>query len=243
MQSHTPYHLLANPNPSALGGDETPLAQDLERFLAHTTGKTSGLGSDATVLVLGSDASKARRIAQGYGFASVVTPGDILAAHPEVFPFNPLRAFYAAQEIMPLPRPLHSPHCGVPLEECLKIDAVLVFNDPRDWAVDIQLVVDLMLSHRGYMGTYSAKNGRGEAGRRWQNDGQPALVFSNCDLLWSTGYHLSRFGQGAFRRAVSSVFTEVTAQAGDKSPAELVSYVSFFEAFHHPFPPYTELDR
>lgn len=179
-------------------------------------------------MVMGSDASKVRRIAHGYGFESVVTPGDILAANPEVFPFNPLREFYEKQEILQLPKPIYSPQGGRKLEDCLKIDAVLVFNDPRDWAVDIQLIVDLMLSHRGYLGTYSPKNGHGEERKRWQTDGQPALIFSNCDLLWSTGYHLSRFGQGALRRAVSSVFTEVTAQAGENPPAELVSYVSLF---------------
>ncbi|KAF3768582.1 HAD-superfamily hydrolase, partial [Cryphonectria parasitica EP155] len=198
VQSHTPYQLLT----------EADLTQAMDPENLH----------ESTILVLGSDASAARRIAQGYGFKSVVTPADILAACPQIFPFDPLSEFYAKQEILPLPKPVYDPHdARRRLEDCLKIDAILVFNDPRDWAVDIQLVMDLLLSQRGYLGTYSPKNGdphSGGAAAAWQSDGQPALVFSNCDLLWSTGYHLPRFGQGAFRNALRAQFGAIVAQAG-----------------------------
>lgn len=213
VQSHTPYELLAKPQ----------LTQEEEEILG-TSGvldylKNNGVErlSDATVLVTGSDAAKARQIAKGYGFKSVVTPGDILKAHPEIFPFDPLHEFYDKQEILPLPRPIHDsskPH--VKLKDCLKIDAILVFNDPRDWAVDIQLIVDLLLSHRGYLGTYSPMNGDPSfpTPNKWQSDGQPALLFSNADLLWSTGYHLGRFGQGAFHLALTHAFRAVTGLSG-----------------------------
>lgn len=218
VQSHTPYKRLLDPDVD-LG------FPDLERYLENSIGSPR-LSADNTVLVLGSDASKARHIAHGYGFKSVVTPGDILAAHPEIFPFDPLGDFYARQETRPLPRPVYSPRGGAArLEDCLKVDAVLVFNDPRDWAADVQLVADLLLSHRGYLGTYSARNGDGSLPRRrrWQADGQPAVVFSNADLLWSTGYHLSRLGQGSFRAALQRVWGALVENAGAKS-APLVKF-------------------
>lgn len=207
IQSHTPYQLLATEAPT-----DVPLSL-LPDYLKKEVGVQSL--RDSTVLVLGSDASQARRIAKGYGFQSVITPGDILSAHPEVFPFNPLSEFYSKQEIHPLPRPVWDPKgSNGKMEDCLKIDAILVFNDPRDWAVDIQLITDLLLSHRGYLGTYSKKNGNPSLplAQRWQSDGQPALVFSNVDLLWSTGYRQPRYGQGAFRAAVRGAFNQVIQQ-------------------------------
>ncbi|ROW16364.1 hypothetical protein VPNG_02767 [Cytospora leucostoma] len=208
VQSHTPYQRLVNPDVD-LGYPE------LEKYLSRSIGNTR-LSRDSTILVLGSDASKARRIAKGYGFESVVTPADILKANPEIFPFDPLTEFYDKQEILPLPKPIYSPKTNpdLKLEDCLKIDAIMTFNDPRDWAVDVQLVTDLLLSHRGYLGTYSAKNGEK---RQWQNDGQPALIFSNADLLWSTGYHLSRLGQGSFRAAVGRVFSRLVTNSGARA--------------------------
>lgn len=213
VQSHTPYQRLLDPE-ADLG------YPDLAAYLRRSVGRSRLSGADDTVLVLGSDASKARRIARSYGFKSVVTPADILRACPEVFPFDPLREFYAKQEVLPLPKPVFKPSAGAAnkLEDCLKIDAIMLFNDPRDWAVDIQLVTDLLLSHAGYLGTYSRRNGDQSApeGERWQGDGQPALIFSNADLLWSTGYHLSRLGQGSFRAAVRSVWDRLVANAGSR---------------------------
>lgn len=205
VQSHTPYQKLLDPD-AELGHPK------LEEYLENSLGRRRFSSKD-TILVLGSDASKARRIANGYGFESVVTPGDILKACPEIFPFDPLHEFYDRQEILPLPKPIYNPKAdpAMRLEDCLKIDGILNFNDPRDWAVDTQLVTDLLLSHRGYLGTYSSRNGDPSLPfkDRWQNDGQPPLIFSNVDLQWSTGYHQSRLGQGAFRAAVSSVMRKL----------------------------------
>lgn len=225
VQSHTPFQKLLDPGVE-LGHPS------LEEYLEQSLGRKRFSGKD-TVLVLGSDASKARRIANGYGFESVVTPGDILKACPDIFPFDPLHEFYDRQEILPLPKPIYNPNANpaVKLEDCLKIDGILTFNDPRDWAVDIQLVTDLLLSHRGYLGTYSSRNGDQKLAskNRWQNDGQPPLIFSNVDLQWSTGYHQSRLGQGAFRGAVRNVMHKLATTWREDD-------IKTFE-FGKPFPP------
>ncbi|KAB5528933.1 HAD-like domain-containing protein [Coniochaeta sp. 2T2.1] len=173
--------------------------------------------ADKTILVTGANADKCRAIAQAYGFRNVVTPADIMAAEPRVWPFEQLMEEVYAGTSKPLPTHVHRGPDAVieagktPGHPLLKIDAMLVFNDPRDWALDIQIIVDLLLSQRGYLGTYSPKNGDLSLPNcGWQGDGQPPLYFSNADLFWSTGYHLPRFGQGAFQAAVAGVWRRVT---------------------------------
>ncbi|XDG07898.1 hypothetical protein ABKA04_007513 [Annulohypoxylon sp. FPYF3050] len=154
---------------------------------------------DKNILVTGSDAAKCRDIAERYGFKHVITPADILVAQPTIWPFEPLmKEIYAATA-----RPLPSPNP--------KIDAIFVFNDPRDWALDIQIISDLLLSQQGVLGTYSPNNGNPDLPNRgWQRDGQPHLFFSNPDLFWSAAYPLPRFGQGAFQAALAGVWDQVT---------------------------------
>lgn len=101
-------------------------------------------------------------------------------------------------------------------EDLLKVDAVLVFNDPRDWVLDIQLIVDLLLSQSGYLGSLSPMNGDASLPNKgYQQDGQPPIYFSNPDLLWAAEYHLPRFGQGAFREALEGVWNAITG--GEKA--------------------------
>lgn len=145
---------------------------------------------DKTILVTGQDSNKCRTIAEAYGFRKVITPSDILAAEPRVWPFKVLEDVYASSS-RPLPdTALDDSRPASARDSLVKVDAMFVFNDPRDWAVDIQIITDLLLSEKGYLGTYSSKNGDESLDNcGWQGDGQPSLYFSNGDLFWSTGYH------------------------------------------------------
>ncbi|KAI0805136.1 HAD-like domain-containing protein [Xylaria sp. FL0064] len=194
VQSHTPFQELVDRSWGHGPVDEGPV----QNVLLKEDTKSSGL-ADKNILITGSDPAKSRRIAEDYGFRSVITPADIAVAHPTIFPFDSkLKDRYGA-----MARPLPSPNP--------KIDAIFVFNDPRDWAVDIQIIVDLLLSREGVLGTYSPKNGRAEhENHGWQTDGQPHLYFSNHDLFWSATYHLPRFGQGAFQAALAGIWRQIT---------------------------------
>ena len=87
----------------------------------------------------------------------------------------------------------------------------MVFNEPRDWALDIQLIIDLLLSIGGHLGTLSTKNGDSNLPNQgYLQDGQPELYFSNPDLLWAASYHLPRLGQGGFQAALEGVFNAIT---------------------------------
>lgn len=84
-----------------------------------------------------------------------MTPGDILNAYPGIWPFAKNFKDYYKSFARPLPRPIDP---ADPLKS-LKIDAMFVFNDPRDWGLDIQVIIDILLSSQGIMGTLSDKNG------------------------------------------------------------------------------------
>lgn len=165
---------------------------------------------DKTVLVTGSDYGRCRDIAKSYGFQNVVTPSDILAAQPSIYPFRHIPQLHPNPQPLPAPAYTGDPS-PTPLPSCLKIDAMFVFDDPRDWAVDSQIIMDLLLSHKGYVGTYSNLNNDSSLPNcGWQEDSQPTLYFSNGDMLWAANYHLPRFGQGAFQAALAGIWHRYT---------------------------------
>lgn len=137
----------------------------------------------------------------------MVTPADIFAANPEVWPTSRVFNDYYEKFARPLPKPINpaKPDKG------LKIDAMFVFNDPRDWALDTQVILDVLLSSQGVFGTLSEKNGRDDLPNRgYLQDGQPPLYFSNPDLFWAAAYHLPRLGQGGFREALEGTWAATT---------------------------------
>ena len=104
--------------------------------------------------------------------------------------------------------------------DSIKIDAILVFNDPRDWILDSQIILDLLLSHNGYLGTVSSRNNDSSLPNHgYQEDGQPPLYFSNPDLLWASDYHLPRLGQGGFKEAIEGIWEAMTG--GSENGVEL----------------------
>ncbi|KAJ5551098.1 HAD-superfamily hydrolase subfamily IIA CECR5 [Penicillium sp. DV-2018c] len=179
----------------------SPLAE-----LVKGSEETSAL-EHKCVLVVGGDGDNCRRVAEQYGFKNVVTPGDILMANPAIWPFSNNFSAYYKTFARPLPRPIdfNDP------SKTLKVDAIFVFNDPRDWALDTQIIMDLLLSSKGRFGTLSELNGRTELPNHgYQQDGQPHLYFSNPDLWWAAAHPLPRLGQGGFREALEGVWAATT---------------------------------
>lgn len=150
-----------------------------------------------------------------YGFARVVTPADLIAANEKIYPFAKLRdSLHSQFEALPDGKKLldlEDPYTTDVPPEALKIDQILIWNDPRDWSLDTQVIHDLLISHKGYVGTVSAKNGDASLPNNgWQQDGQPELWISNLDLLWKTDYPINRFGTGAFMEALGGVWAAAT---------------------------------
>ena len=224
VQSHTPFQELldnaAGLDAAATGAIEGGNSNSSTSTSTSTsTGSTAGL-RDQTILVTGSDAARIRVIAEQYGFRSVITPADILAAYPAIYPFDPLLKSVYAGTARPLPKPLlleggklashpsAAPFSPSDLDDSkyLRIAAAFVFNDPRDWALDIQILTDVLQARRGFLGTFDPASLSADG-----SEGGTRLFFSNSDLLWATTYHLPRFGQGAFAAAVAGVWAQMAS--------------------------------
>lgn len=141
-----------------------------------------------TVLVVGGVGDTCRKVAETYGFRDVVTPGDIIAWKPDCVPFRTL-----TEEELKSCRP----------RDFTKVDiqAILVFADSRDWACDQQIIIELLTSVNGRMGTVSKTSQEG-----------PPLYYSHGDVVWATSYDLPRFGMGALRKCIETLYTESTGK-------------------------------
>jgi HAD superfamily hydrolase (TIGR01456 family) len=141
-----------------------------------------------TVLVVGGEGEKCRQVAEGYGFKDVVTPGDIIKDNPDTTPFRKL-----TEEELKNSRARNFSE--------VKIEAIFVFADSRDWAGDQQIVLDLLMSKGGYLGTRSETFDEG-----------PPLFFSHNDVIWSASHDLTRLGMGALRLSLEAMFKAVTGK-------------------------------
>jgi HAD superfamily hydrolase (TIGR01456 family) len=143
-----------------------------------------------TVLVIGGEGEKCRLVAEGYGFKDVVTPGDIIKHDAATTPFRKL-----TDEELKNSRERDFTD--------VTIDAVFVFADSRDWAGDIQIMLDLAMSQGGKLGTRSETFDQG-----------PPVYFSHNDVVWSAAHEHVRLGMGALRRMFEVTFKDLTGGKG-----------------------------
>ncbi|KLO09493.1 HAD hydrolase [Schizopora paradoxa] len=146
--------------------------------------------AEKPVLVLGGRPGAVPRVAAEYGFRNVSTTLDILRWNPSVWPFHDLdeteKAFLES-------RPTFDPST--------RFSAIIVFHDPRNWALDVQITCDILRSD-GYVLPSSKPRKTG--------DDDVKLIFCNPDLLWGSDYPTSRIGQGGFRAAFQGVYKALT---------------------------------
>ncbi|ESZ95977.1 putative Uncharacterized CDP-alcohol phosphatidyltransferase class-I family protein C22A12.08c [Sclerotinia borealis F-4128] len=140
-----------------------------------------------TVLVIGGEGEKCRQVAEIYGFADVITPGDIIKDNEHTTPFRTL-----TKEEMKNSR-------GGRDYSKIKIEAIFVFADSRDWASDVQIMLDLAMSKGGYIGTLSETFDEG-----------PPIYFSHNDIVWSAAHDNVRLGMGALRKITEMLFKDLT---------------------------------
>ncbi|KJZ72470.1 hypothetical protein HIM_08139 [Hirsutella minnesotensis 3608] len=193
---HVPHIFLTN------GGGKTEeercadlsgqLLQDIKpgQFICGHTPMREMADEYKTVLVVGGEGEKCRLVAEGYGFKDVVTPGDIIKHDSATTPFRKLTAEEHANS-------RERDFTGV------VIDAVFVFADSRDWAGDIQIMLDLAMSKGGRIGTRSETFDEG-----------PPFYFSHNDVVWSAAHEHVRLGMGALRRMFEVTFKDLTAGKG-----------------------------
>ncbi|KAL8665166.1 MAG: hypothetical protein Q9202_002387 [Teloschistes flavicans] len=141
-----------------------------------------------TVLVVGGEGDKCRTVAEGYGFRDVVTPGDIIKDNKDTTPFRKL-----TQD--------ETNHSRARNFGETEIEAIFVFADSRDWAGDQQIILDLLMSKNGRLGTRSETFDQG-----------PPIFFSHNDIVWSTSHNLTRIGMGALRTSLEAMYKAITGK-------------------------------
>lgn len=139
------------------------------------------------VLVVGGVGNVCRNVAELYGFKNVFTPLDILKWNPAVSPYHDLTEEEHAC-------------CKTDVDfSKTPIDAIMVFADSRNWAADQQIILELLLSKNGVMGTESKTYDEG-----------PEIYFAHSDFIWATNYKLSRYGMGALQVSIAALYKEHT---------------------------------
>ncbi|OCB86802.1 HAD hydrolase [Sanghuangporus baumii] len=83
--------------------------------------------------------------------------------------------------------------------------AIFVFHDPRNWAFDAQISLDIVCNH-GYVLPASMRPTTEAWSMQPEEPSSVKLYFCNPDLLWGSDYPTPRIGQGAFRVAFQSVY-------------------------------------
>ncbi|RCK64998.1 hypothetical protein Cantr_00687 [Candida viswanathii] len=180
------------------GKPEQQRADDLSKRLGCTITKEQIIqghtpmkdlvGTYKNVLVVGGIGNTCRHVAESYGFKNVYIPLDIMKWNPAVSPYHDL----TEEEDV----------CTRKVDfSKIPIDAILVFADSRNWAADQQIILELLLSKNGVMGTESKTYDEG-----------PQIYFAHSDFIWATNYGLSRYGMGALQVSIAALYREHTGK-------------------------------
>jgi HAD superfamily hydrolase (TIGR01456 family) len=131
------------------------------------------------ILVIGNE--HIGNVARFYGFEKVVTSQHIFDWNPSVWPFKK-----PTEQMKEL--------------EHTQIAAILMMYDSTDWGHDLQVMLDVLRSDQGRLGTL-AKDSKKQS---------VPLYFSNSDLVWANDFPVDRLAQGSFRLALETLYKKLT---------------------------------
>ena len=140
-----------------------------------------------TVLVVGGEGYRCREVAEQYGFRDIVVPNDIVAWDSTIAPY---RVFTDEERASSRPRDFTKTN----------IEAILVFSDSRDYATDMQIIIDLLRSEDGRLGTVAAD----------PVSQRIPIYFSQGDMLCPTEHPIPRMSQGTFRIGLEAMYNALT---------------------------------
>ncbi|KAF7197583.1 putative CDP-alcohol phosphatidyltransferase class-I family protein C22A12.08c [Pseudocercospora fuligena] len=160
-----------------------------EQFIQSHTPMSALAEYYNTVLVVGGEGYRCREVAEQYGFKDIVVPNDIVAWDPTIAPY---RVFTDAERATSRPRDFSKTN----------IDAIMCFSDSRDYATDIQIIMDLLQSENGRLHT-RAKDPVSQ---------RIPIYFSQGDLLCPTEHPYPRMSQGAFRIGIEAMYKALTGE-------------------------------
>jgi ribonucleotide monophosphatase NagD (HAD superfamily) len=162
------------------------------------------------VVVIGS--GKLVDAAHSYGFRRPISSSEYVRLHRDMYPLSARTLDRISQG-----RPDAELEALFP-ERFERVAAVLVMHDPLVAAMrDLQILVDIARSPSGVPGDVFSASTAGVSSFADVDvssaRNRPAEIhFSNPDLLFSSTFHVPRFGQGAFRVACEAVYRETRDQ-------------------------------
>lgn len=158
---------------------------------------------DKAVLVIGGVGDDIANLARSYGFNNVVSSTQLQNARSEIYPFR------EPQEVQePAEHILKCAHGSTPMA------AILIWTNSRDWGTDLQIILDLLLSEKGHIGTRSPYNGDTNLlNSGYLQDGQPTIYFCNPDIDFPSSFPQTRIAQGTFRAALDGIWATTTGGA------------------------------
>ena len=154
---------------------------------------------NAILVVGGPPGGDARDAAEKYGFKNVIFPADIVMAHlagenessSSIWPMREVNRRFKKRARL-VPRTSDG--------KIMPIDAVLVFNDSRDWGMDIQIMLDVLIP---------PPHGQKDRISLSTPDSPPPVIFSNPDVVYASTYPTPRMGQGAFCTAFEGIYRRI----------------------------------
>lgn len=199
-QNKIPWIVLTNGGGTSELDRVTELSEKLQvqvkvdQFLQSHTPYKDIAKDFSRIYALGGKQDTVRETALGYGFKDVLTSKQLVANYPMIHPFPNYTSTIVGHERM---------YGNKYIEEGAKFDGIFMFHDSWDFSVDAQLVIDLLLSKNGELGTRISNDEFGP---------KPSIpiFFSNADLEWATDYKVSRLGQGSFIATIRALYKSVT---------------------------------
>lgn len=158
-----------------------------EQFIQSHTPMRALAEYYSTVLVVGGEGYRCREVAEQYGFRDIVVPNDIVAWDTTIAPY---RVFTDEERASSRPRDFSQ----------INIEAILVFSDSRDYATDMQIIIDLLRSEDGRLGTIAAD----------PVSQRIPIYFSQGDMLCPTEHPVPRMSQGTFRIGLEAMYKSLT---------------------------------
>ncbi|KAM5583898.1 hypothetical protein ABKV19_003665 [Rosa sericea] len=126
-----------------------------------------------------------------YGFRNVVSIDDYAACFENIDPLAPHKKWTTKQ--------VGNPNSAIrDLVRTERVQAAFVLSDSVDWSRDIQVLCDILRTG-------------GLPGREIGH--QPQLYFAHDDLAYQAAFPSERFGLGAFRIALESIFNRIHPHA------------------------------
>lgn len=161
-------------------------------ILSHTPFKViASQHKNERVLVLGKE--ECLKVAASYGFTKAVSAKQLHEESPTMYPLR---------------RPNVPPSSSHAHE---RVKAVMIFHDPVDWGLEMQVVADVMLGRQQYADIELQPVDR----HAIQNQVVPFYV-SNADIVYTSEHPHPRFTQGAFVEAFKSLFEMYTEDCNMK---------------------------